>query len=339
MTAPAQPLSAALTAGTVTLDGGLSNQLAAQGHDLTGDLWTARLLADAPDQITAAHLAYLRAGARVLTTASYQASLEGFARHGIGAGQAAELIGDSVRLARKAIQLRTDELATAGPAAAQAWVAASVGPYGAALADGSEYRGHYGLTARELTRFHRPRISALAAAEPDVLALETIPDTDEASVLLDAIADTGIPAWLSYTIDADRTRAGQPLDDAFTIARGSDQVIAVGINCCDPRDVTLAVSIAAEVTGKPVVAYPNSGEHWDPAARSWHGNPRFGPALVQSWHAAGATLIGGCCRVGPAQITALAAALRPQDQGGDPRDHPASGTAEAHHSQSHFTGS
>jgi homocysteine S-methyltransferase len=294
-----QRFADAINRGTVVLDGGLSNQLADQGQDLSGELWSARLLAEQPDQIVAAHTAYLRAGARVLISASYQASFGGFERCGVDSRTAARLLRDSGALARRASESE----------GIPAWVAASVGPYGATLADGSEYRGRYGLTCRELERFHRPRLEALAAAGPDVLAMETIPDTDEAEGLLAAASGLGVPAWLSYTIDGGATCAGQPLEEAFAVAAGNDQVAAVGVNCCDPRDVRDAVEVAARVTGKPVVVYPNSGERWDAAARQWRGSRVFDPELVQSWQAAGASLIGGCCRVGPAEIAAIAATL------------------------------
>jgi homocysteine S-methyltransferase len=286
--------------GTLVLDGGLSNQLADQGCDLSDALWSARLLADAPEQIEAAHTAYLRAGARVLITASYQATYEGFAHRGVGRQQAAALLRGSVELARRAAAGRPDVR-----------VAASVGPYGAMLADGSEYRGRYGRTVRELERFHRPRIETLASAAPDVLALETVPDIDEAEAMLRAAQGTGVPVWLSYTVDGGRTRAGQPLAEAFAPAAGRDEVIAVGVNCCAPGDVEHAVAVAAEVTGKPVVVYPNSGERWDAERRRWQGGSAFDPSLATRWRAAGARLIGGCCRVGPADIARIAAALHP----------------------------
>jgi homocysteine S-methyltransferase len=281
------------------LDGGLSNQLADQGCDLSDPLWSARLLADAPEQIEAAHIAYVRAGARVLITASYQATYEGFARRGVGREEASALLGRSVELARRAAKGRPGVR-----------VAASVGPYGAMLADGREYRGRYGRTIRELERFHRPRIETLAAAGPDVLALETVPDTDEAEAMLRAVDGIGVPVWLSYTIAGERTRAGQPLAEAFGPVAGRDDVIAVGVNCCAPADADHAVRVAAEVTGKPVVVYPNSGEHWDAHARRWAGGSAFDPARVTGWRASGARLIGGCCRVGPAEIAAIAAVLR-----------------------------
>ncbi|MFF3459747.1 homocysteine S-methyltransferase [Streptomyces sp. NPDC002730] len=294
---PGRTLAAALAEAVVVLDGGLSNQLEAQGCDLSDDLWSARLLADDPRQIEAAHTAYVRAGAQVLITSSYQATFEGFARRGVAREQAAELLARSVDLAR-----------SAGDAAQrEVWVAASVGPYGAMLADGSEYRGRYGLSVPELERFHRPRIEALAAAGPDVLALETVPDTDEAEALLRAVEGCGVPVWLSYSIVGERTRAGQELMAAFALAAGREQVIAVGVNCCEPGDADRAVELAAAVTGKPVVVYPNSGERWDAAQGAWRGGVTYDPARVRDWLASGARLVGGCCRVGPGQIEELAA--------------------------------
>ncbi len=295
---PAVPLAAALAAGPVVLDGGLSNQLADAGCDLSDELWSARLLADGPEAIEAAHAAYLAAGARVLITASYQATYQGFARRGLDRAAAGALLRRSVALARRAAAGRDD-----------VWVAASVGPYGAMLADGSEYRGRYGLGVADLVRFHRPRIEALAEAAPDVLALETVPDAVEAEALLRAVEGTGLPVWLSYSVTGATTRAGQPLDAAFRLAAGHPQVIAVGVNCCTPRDAGRAVPVARAATGGPVVVYPNSGEVWDAAARGWRGGSRLDPAAARDWYADGARLIGGCCRVGPDRIAALAAAL------------------------------
>lgn len=285
--------------GPLVLDGGLSNELEARGGDLSDALWSARLLADGPALLTAAHAAYLRAGAQVLTTATYQASFEGFARRGIGPREAGRLMAGGVELARRA--------ARAG--GRPVWVAGSVGPYGAVRADGGEYRGRYGLSVAELERFHRPRVAAVAAGEPDVLALETVPDIDEAEALLRAAEGTGLPLWLSYTVSGERTRAGQPLADAFALAAGRDQVVAVGVNCCDPREVPAAVAVAVASSGKPAVVYPNSGEGWDAAGRRWRGAVLFDVSAADGWRAAGARLIGGCCRVGPDLIAALAGRL------------------------------
>ncbi|MER5311793.1 homocysteine S-methyltransferase [Streptomyces sp. NPDC002773] len=300
---PVPALAEALGAGVLVLDGGLSNQLEAQGCDLSDALWSARLLADAPEQIEAAHAAYVRAGARVLITSSYQATFEGFARRGVGREEAARLLARSVELARAAADGVREEV----------WVAASVGPYGAMLADGSEYRGRYGLSVRELEAFHRPRIEVLAAAGPDVLALETVPDVVEAEALLRAAEGCGVPVWLSYTVGGGRTRAGQDLAEAFAVAAENEGVVAVGVNCCDPAEAGAAVELAAAVTGKPAVVYPNSGERWDAGARGWRGDMAFDPARATTWAAAGARLVGGCCRVDPATITALAGSLTTED--------------------------
>ena len=235
-------------------DGGLATELEARGHDLSDALWSARLLVDAPQEITAVHAAFFRAGATIATTASYQASFDGFAARGIGRDEAVRLLRRSVELAKDA----RDEVGRCG----RRWVAASVGPYGAALADGSEYRGRYGLSVGQLQDWHRPRLEVLADAGADVLALETIPDVDEAEALVNLVRSLGVPAWLSYTIDGTRTRAGQPLADAFAVAAGVPEIVAVGVNCCAPDDVLPAIGPAREI-GKPVIVYPNSGERWD----------------------------------------------------------------------------
>ena len=275
-------------------DGGLATELEARGHDLSDPLWSAKLLADAPREIVAVHAAYFRAGAKIATTASYQASFEGFAAHGIDRHEATGLLRRSVELAMAA----RDE---AGEGDLR--VAASVGPYGAALADGSEYRGRYGLSVAALMRWHRPRLEILAAAGADVLALETVPDVDEAEALVNLVRSVGVPAWLSYTISANRTRAGQPLADAFAVAAGVPEIVAIGVNCCAPDDVLPAILMAN--IGKPVIVYPNSGERWDDRRRVWIGPSRFSPQLATQWVAAGARIVGGCCRVGPADIAGL----------------------------------
>ncbi|MFG2297719.1 homocysteine S-methyltransferase [Streptomyces sp. NPDC048603] len=287
MTRASGPLAAALDRRTVLLDGGLSNQLADQGCDLSGGRWTGRVLDEAPDQVAAAHTAYVRAGAEVLITASYQ-------------------VGDEPALLRRSVVLAAR---AAEAAEHEVWVAASVGPYGALLADGSEYRGRYGLTVRQLADFHRPRIEALLAAGPDVLALETVPDTDEAEALLSVLAGTGVPVWLSYTVEGGRTRAGQPLTEAFELAAGVPEVIAAGVNCCDPGEVLPAIALAVGITGRPAVVYPNDGSVWDPATATWHSPPDPRPWPVAAWQRAGARLIGGCCRVGPSGIGDLARTL------------------------------
>ncbi|MEU2775763.1 homocysteine S-methyltransferase [Streptomyces sp. NPDC007162] len=295
----------ALAAGPLVLDGGMSNELEAQGHDLSGTLWSARLLRDDPDAIAAVHRAYFAAGAQVAITAGYQATYDGFARLGISRAETTALLRRSVLLAREAAEAVGSPQ---GGTARKRWVAASVGPYGAMLADGSEYRGDYGLTVAELTRFHRPRLEALAEAAPDVFAVETIPDLREAEAVLIALDGLGIPAWLSYSIRGTTTSAGQPLTEAFALARSSDAVVATGVNCAPAADATAALAL---VTGVPGVVYPNGGGVWDAGTRSWLGAKDEIADLAPAWLRAGASLVGGCCRVGPAEIKELAARLGP----------------------------
>ena len=284
------------------LDGGLSNALEARGHDVSGTLWTARLLADAPEEIAAAHRAYYLAGADVVTTASYQASVDGFVAEGLSRPQAESLLARSVTLAREV----RDELADDGR---RRLVAASVGPYGAVLADGSEYRGRYGLSRSALRDFHASRLDVLLAAGPDLLAVETIPDLNEAAVLVELLDELEAPAWLSFSVAGDTTRAGQPLAEAFGVAAGGSSLVAVGVNCCAPADVLPALVTARAVTGKAGIAYPNSGESWDAPSRGWRGEASYDVGLARGWVEAGAAYVGGCCRVGPADIASIAGAL------------------------------
>ncbi|HXD25828.1 MAG TPA: homocysteine S-methyltransferase, partial [Propionibacteriaceae bacterium] len=243
------------------------------------------------------HLAYFAAGAQVATTASYQASLDGFVRAGMDKSTAEQMIRRSVRLAEQARASYEDDQ--------DRWIAGSVGPYGAALADGSEYRGDYDISIDELRQWHRPRIELLVEAGVDVLALETIPCVAEVEALLAEIAGTGQPCWLSITCSGDQTRAGEPAAEAFTLARDVEEIIAVGINCIDPADAYALVCTASQATGKPVVVYPNSGERWDSVASAWNGAATFRPETVGEWFSGGARLVGGCCRVGPAEIQAM----------------------------------
>ncbi|MGY1594425.1 homocysteine S-methyltransferase [Geodermatophilus sp. SYSU D00708] len=300
---PDRPLADALAAGPVVLDGGLATQLEAQGHDLSSALWSARLLRDDPGAVVAAHAAFAAAGARVATTASYQASVEGLAAAGVAAAEARRLIGSSVELARRG--------------APESWVAGSVGPYGAVLADGSEYTGAYcaRVSVAELRAFHRPRMELLAEAGADVLACETVPAAAEAEALVAEADALGVPVWLSLTttVDGDgvvRTRRGERAEAVFALAAGVAAVVAVGVNCTAPSAVAPALAAAA-AAGKPLVAYPNSGEGWDAAARRWTGAPGIDAADVPAWVVAGARLLGGCCRVRPADVARLVAALPP----------------------------
>ncbi len=309
-------LLAALTARRVlTLDGALATELERHGADLSGDLWSARLLLDQPELIARVHRDYFEAGADVAITASYQASLAGFTRRGMTEGQARVLIQSSVGVA---VAVRDHFWMTRTPRAGdervRPVVAASVGPYGAVLADGSEYRGHYAISHRELVRFHQQRLEVLAGAGAELLACETIPSKDEAVALVEALAGwPELAAWMSFSARNDtEVSDGTSIADCASFLHDQPQIVAVGVNCTAVPHVGPLLRALAEHTDKPLVAYPNSGETYDSERHSWTG-PRapvdFG-ALTHDWYAAGARIIGGCCRTGPADIREVSAAAR-----------------------------
>jgi len=294
----------------VILDGGLATQLEAAGYDLTDRLWSARLLVTDPDGIEEAHLAYFRAGAEVATTASYQASIEGFGAAGLDRAAALRLMALSVELAARARERYRAESGEAGHDR-PLLVAGSVGPYGAMLGDGSEYRGHYDPGAGVLADFHRPRIEALIEAGVDLLAFETIPTIREAEVLVGLLDEIPVPAWLSYSCrDGSSTSAGEPIADAVAVG-SHPRIVAVGVNCTAPRHLPALLAGAQAATDRPLIAYPNGGDRWDSTARRWVADAggAFVAAAVASWERDGATWLGGCCGTGPREITKLAAEL------------------------------
>ena len=294
----------------VVLDGGLATQLEAQGHNLGTALWSAGLLRSEPRAIALAHRAFLESGAECIISASYQASRRGFMSLGLSAAEADRLIASAVEIA---IAARDSFLSEHRDSEVAPLVAASVGPYGAVLHDGSEYRGDYGIGREALRAFHEPRLRLLDDCGADVLACETIPDREEAEVLAGLLETVKTPAWISFSCRDERSISdGNPIADVATRFRGHPTVLAVGINCTAPRFVTpLIRELRRAVPDKAVVVYPNSGERYDGRDHSWHGTvtPLDCAAAAQEWRAAGATLIGGCCRMGPDHIAAMRDAL------------------------------
>jgi homocysteine S-methyltransferase len=287
--------------GPVVLDGGLSTQLERRGQDISGPLWTGRALLADPTAVAEAHADFAHAGARVVASASYQISRTGFERAGLGREAADQALIASTAAARQAVE------------GTGALVAASVGPYGAILHDGSEYRGRYGLTHQQLVDFHRERLDVLVATSPDLLAIETIPDVDEAEALAEVLGDyPDVPAWLSFSAMDDRhTCAEQEIEVAVAAATAAPSVAAVGVNCTDPRYIDALVSRIRAVTDLPIVVYPNAGGAWDPADGQWHdaGPAGFPAESVVGWRAAGAVGIGGCCGTDEGTVRTLSALL------------------------------
>lgn len=301
------------------LDGALATELERRGANLNDPLWSAKLLLAQPELIRAVHLDYFRAGADVATTASYQATFEGFAQRGLGADEAARLMRLSVQLAAEARDAfwadAMGQFAQVGRA--RPLVAASVGPYGAMLADGSEYRGHYALGEDALMAFHRPRLAVLAQAGADLLAVETIPCLAEARAVARLLRDEwpNTPAWISFSCaDGLHNSQGEPLADCVAALEDFAQVVAIGVNCTAPQHIASLVAQARSQTAKPVLVYPNAGETYDAVSKQWvpAGHAAHTPFAEQAmrWADAGACLIGGCCRTSPADIAALAARWR-----------------------------
>jgi homocysteine S-methyltransferase len=290
------------------LDGGLATELAARGHDLSDALWSARLLHDAPDAISAVHLDYFNAGADVAITASYQASFEGFAARGFSRAMTEQLLQRSVTLARDARETaRSTAHASHGGGSRSLLVAASVGPYGAVLHDGSEYRGDYGVSEDALARFHSPRMGTLLDAAPDLLACETIPSLVEARAIVRALREHPRGrAWVTFTCrDAAHTAAGDDITECARFLDAEPQVVAIGVNCVAPALVTPLIKALTSGTDKPIVVYPNSGEVWDATRRCWDGTATRFTAHIDEWLDAGASWLGGCCRTTPADIKVL----------------------------------
>lgn len=291
---------------SIILDGGLATELETQGIRIDTDLWSAAILKSDPQAIINVHLAYLEAGAQCIISASYQASRSGFMSLGLTAEEADRLIVSSVVLAKKA---RAEFLAASPDAADVPLVAASVGPYGATLHDGSEYTGKYDLDQAGLRVFHRDRLMLLDRSGADVLACETIPSLVEARALAELLEDVATPAWISFTCsDSKRLSDGTPLREAAALFREHGKVLAVGVNCTAPD---LISSLIGELTqaapDKAIVVYPNSGEQYRAEDNSWHGFATPGECAESAieWHKAGAKLIGGCCRTGPEHIRAI----------------------------------
>lgn len=291
--------------GVLILDGGLATELEARGCDLSDELWSARLLLDDPDLIRQVHYDYLAAGADCIISASYQATIPGLMRRGLREAEAAALLTRSVELAQQA---RDDFWAEPANRAGRLrpLVAASVGPYGAALADGSEYRGDYDLSEDELAAWHRPRWRVLAQSGADLLACETIPSYREALALRRLIEETPqTPVWVSFSArDGDHISDGTPLTVCVAVVEGVEQVVAVGVNCTAPRYIPSLIEAARAATTKPLVVYPNSGERYDATGRGWVGesDPAEFGTYSREWRKLGAALIGGCCRTKPAHI-------------------------------------
>ena len=280
---------------TQLIDGGLSTELEGLGVVFDGPLWTARALLDDPAQIVQAHRNFVAAGAKVVITSSYQISRSGFEAAGLSASAADAALVASVAAAREAV------------GESKALVAASIGPYGATLHDGSEYRGNYGVSEDFLFEFHRARIEILAAARPDILLAETIPDLTEARALARALADAKLPVWVSFTTsDASHLCSGENITDAIAAVNSISTLAVIGFNCVKPEFVADLANLAKTVTSAGIAAYPNHGGSWNAELGQWNSPETSSLAdFWPAWSALDLAFVGGCCGVDAKEIHEL----------------------------------
>lgn len=294
------------------LDGGLATELEQRGCDISGPLWSAHVIDRSPSALAAVHLDYLRAGADCIATASYQISAIGYRAMGLSPQEAANAAARALFQSVSIAEAARAQYASENPR--RIWIAASLGPYGAALHNGAEYHGRYEIDDEALVAFHAERLAIIAKTQADFLAFETTPSLPEAKAILHALAQfPELSAWMSFTCpDARHVAHGETLQACAELLSDARQILAIGINCTAPPLILPLLNAARTHGQKPVIVYPNSGEAWDAATRTWHGDNntlRFG-AMAQSWFAAGAQAVGGCCRTRPAHIAAVAQAAR-----------------------------
>jgi homocysteine S-methyltransferase len=301
----ARAINGGLLKDARVLDGGMASELEYLGADISGPLWSAHVLEGSPEKIVAVHRAYIEAGADIIETASYQVSRMGYAEAGLDPARADSALLRSVALAREAAAFYPDR---------RILIAASLGPYGAALHNGAEYHGNYTCTFDDLIGFHRERIDVLAAAppaeSPDLLAFETLPSPAEAEAIGQALAPhPELAAWFSFTCrDQEHVAHGELLRQCATAVAALPQTVAIGVNCTHPSLISGLIAELRAASDKPIIVYPNSGEGWDAQHRCWTGTSdpeTYGLEAVE-WLDAGAHIIGGCCRTRPAHIQQLA---------------------------------
>lgn len=291
----------------LVIDGAMATELEKLGVKTDTELWSAMALIHDPQAVVAVHKRYFEVGANVAITDSYQANVPAFEAAGLTPAEGRRLITESVELAQQA----RDTYQAATQAKRPLWIAGSVGPYGAYLADGSEYTGNYQLSRQQYQNFHRERMQLLAAAGVDLFAFETQPNFEETKALIALLENefSTLPAWVSFSVDQQgRLCDGTSLSEAVAYFEVHPQVVAIGVNCTAMTNIEKRIKTVAAVTTKPIVVYPNNGDTYDPASKTWQVNPAAPTfsELVPKWLAAGASLIGGCCRTTPEDIQQVA---------------------------------
>jgi homocysteine S-methyltransferase len=295
------------------IDGAFGTELERKGYNINDSLWSAKFLMEKPEAIAEVHLDYLKAGSDCITTASYQASFEGFMKRGMSEEEAKVLIQFSITIARSVRDTfwenEQNHLKREKPL-----VATSVGPYGAYLADGSEFRGNYGLSVEALMDFHRKRLATLIEAKPDLLACETIPCLIEAQALCQLLETfPTMCAWVSFSAkDGKHINSGESIRECVAFLETQKQIVAIGINCTAPQHIESLIDEIKAVSSKPIIVYPNGGSTYNALTKTWDGlskSSSYGK-MAYTWYQKGARIIGGCCQTTPEDIAQIAQWVR-----------------------------
>lgn len=297
--------------GIMVIDGSMGTALERLGADNSSSLWTAGTLAKDPELVKQVHLDYFRAGADCGITCTYQATIPGLMENGYTNDEAERIIADSIRLF---LEARDAWWNAEGKAEGRSYplCLAGIGPYGAYLADGSEYRGKYGVSDDVIYDFHRRRLEIVKEAGADIALIETQPSLSEAMIAGDICEELGLDYWISFSCrDGMRINEGDLIREcAEALSDGRPHLKMIGVNCSKPEYISSLIRQLKAVTELPIAVYPNSGLIYDPVTKTWsapEGVLDFGSYALE-YMKAGAAAVGGCCTTDAEQIKQVAEA-------------------------------
>lgn len=293
----------------IVVDGAMATELESLGCDLNDSLWSAKVLLEHPELIKQVHTSYFEAGADCGISCSYQASIDGF----VDKGYSVEEAENAIKLSMTLLIEARNEWWNHQSNRCFPLVAGSIGPYGAYLADGSEYTGNYTVSVEQLKQFHRPRIQLLWASGAEILAVETIPSLMEAKVIADLVSEINGECWIVFSCKNEKQISnGEYIEECAHVLDSIDCVKAIGINCTAPQYVESLIKEVKKKTLKPIIVYPNSGLKYDAIKKEWIS----GDCCVsyqqyaRSWKEAGASMIGGCCKTTPEMMKEVANCIK-----------------------------
>ncbi|MGV2875897.1 homocysteine S-methyltransferase [Macrococcus capreoli] len=282
------------------LDGGFGTTVEAYGYDVKHELWSTHLIKEHPEAILKVHQAFVNNGAEIILTNTYQGAVQSFLNTGYTEREAEGYLQAAVELAHQSVS-------------SNVLVAASLGPYGAMLGNGSEYTGAYQVRQSDYIEYHMQRLNILIEAGIRVFAFETIPNIEEVKAVKALLEDyPDIEAWLSVTLkDSAHLSDGTPIEEVIEVVNGIDNVHAFGVNCTSVKVIDGAVERLLALSEKAIILYPNGGRKYDAVEKVWIDQDDI--SLIEAtvkWKQLGVKIIGGCCQVGPEEIGALSAVLK-----------------------------